>query len=265
MSHDVIISYSTKDKPIADAVCVALEANGVRCWVAPRDIVPGTDWGEAIIDAINDCRLMVLVFSLNANASPQIKREVERAANRGIPIIPYRIEDVHLSKTLEYFISTTHWLDALSPPMESHLQDLARVVKMLLDRKGRGDDGAGTREPPQLIPQPPTASDQYKAAVEVAWSNKKIDALEVESLTAVARRIGLAESTAAEIEREVMGDTKQALALRGQEEMTGKHARLATEDKADAGVKPRHTFCRKCGDRIVAGDKFCRKCGERLA
>ena len=133
----------------------------------------------------------------------------------------------------------------------------------------RGRDAATTasapREPPQLIPQSPPASDQYKAAVEVAWSNKKIDAPEVESLVALARRIGLAESAAAEIEREVMGDTKQTLALREHEETAVNHARPATENKQDAGMKPRHTFCRKCGDRIIAGDKFCRKCGERLA
>ena len=50
MAHDVFISYSTKDKPTADAACAALEAKGIRCWIAPRDILPGSDWGEAIID-----------------------------------------------------------------------------------------------------------------------------------------------------------------------------------------------------------------------
>jgi len=116
MAHDVFVSYSTKDKPTADAICAALEANGIRCWIAPRDILPGSDWGEAIIDAIHACRAMVLVFSGSSNASSQIKREIERAVNVGIPVLPFRIEDVLPSKTLEYFISTQHWLDALTPP-----------------------------------------------------------------------------------------------------------------------------------------------------
>src|SRR5262245_10875317 len=103
MAHDVFISYSSKDKPVADAVCANLEANGIRCWIAPRDILPGQDWGESIIDAINQSRIMVLVFSSSANTSPQIKREVERSVSKGIPIIPFRIEDVPLSKSLEYF------------------------------------------------------------------------------------------------------------------------------------------------------------------
>ncbi|HAH65240.1 MAG TPA: toll/interleukin-1 receptor domain-containing protein, partial [Rhizobiales bacterium] len=78
VDFDVFISYSSKDKPIADAVCAGLEANGLRCWIAPRDILPGADWGGAIIDAITGSKVMVLIFSGNANSSPQIKREVER-------------------------------------------------------------------------------------------------------------------------------------------------------------------------------------------
>jgi hypothetical protein len=134
MAHDVFISYCTEDKPIADAVCATLEAQGTRCWIAPRDILPGTDWGESIVDAIHDSKAMLLVFSSKANASQQIKREVERAVHRGIPLIPIRLDDALPSKSLEYFISTPHWLDALTPPLEQHLQRVAEAVKALLQR-----------------------------------------------------------------------------------------------------------------------------------
>ena len=40
VNHDIIISDSTLDKPITDAVCAGLEARGIRCWIAPRDILP---------------------------------------------------------------------------------------------------------------------------------------------------------------------------------------------------------------------------------
>jgi hypothetical protein len=75
MAHDVFISYSSKDKPIADAICATMEQNGVRCWIAPRDIQPGADWGESIIHAIAGSRVMVLVLSHFSNASQQVKRE----------------------------------------------------------------------------------------------------------------------------------------------------------------------------------------------
>jgi hypothetical protein len=134
MGHDVFISYSTKDKPTADAVCATLESRGVRCWIAPRDILPGMDWGESLVEGIKRCRVMVLVFSSHANASPQIKREVERAVSKGVPIIPFRIEEVLPTRSLEYFISTPHWMDAMSPPLERHLEKLADVVRTLLSK-----------------------------------------------------------------------------------------------------------------------------------
>jgi hypothetical protein len=132
MPYDAFISYSTQDKVTADAACATLEASGIRCWIAPRDIVPGAEWGEAIILAINQCRVMILIFSANANESPQIRREVERAVSKGLPIIPVRIQDIAPTRSLEYFIGTVHWLDALTPPLEAHLRRLAGTVKSLL-------------------------------------------------------------------------------------------------------------------------------------
>jgi hypothetical protein len=132
MSHDTFISYATHDKAVADATCAALEASGVRCWIAPRDITPGAEWGEAIVDAINHCRALILIFSASANESPQIRREVERAVSKGIPIIPLRIQDIAPTRSLEYFIGTVHWLDALTPPLETHLRRLVETVKALL-------------------------------------------------------------------------------------------------------------------------------------
>jgi TIR domain/Sel1 repeat len=135
VAHDVFISYSSKDKPAADATCAILESKGIRCWIAPRDIIPGADWGESIINALNQSRAFVLVFSSHANSSPQIKREVERAVNHGLPVIPLRIEDVAPTKSLEYFISTPHWLDAFSPPLERHLNYLVDVLSHILENK----------------------------------------------------------------------------------------------------------------------------------
>jgi hypothetical protein len=134
MAHDVFVSHSSKDKTTADAVCAALESEGIRCWVAPRDIIPGTDWGASIIDAINGTRVMLLIFSADANVSPQIQREVERAVNKRIPIIPMRIANIKPTGTLEYFLSAPHWLDAFPPPLERHFDRLKQVVQQTITR-----------------------------------------------------------------------------------------------------------------------------------
>jgi hypothetical protein len=101
-------------------VVAALEANGFSVWIAPRDVSPSADWAEEIIDAITAARVMVLVFSSHSNASPQVRREVERAVHKQLPVLPFRIEEVLPSKSLEYFLSSQHWLDAFPPPPETH-------------------------------------------------------------------------------------------------------------------------------------------------
>lgn len=134
MAHDVFLSYSSGDKTVADATCAMLEQCAIRCWMAPRDILPGSDWGASIVAAITNSRVMILIFSAHSNTSSQVKREVQNATEAGIPILPVRIEDVSMSDTLKYFLGTQHWLDALTPPLEHHLEELAGTVGLLLSR-----------------------------------------------------------------------------------------------------------------------------------
>jgi len=132
VQFDVFISYSSRDKAAADAACAALENAGIRCWIAPRDILPGADWGAAIMEALDSCRALVLIFSSHANSSPQIRREVEHVVGRGTPVIPVRIEDSMPTKAMAYFMGSVHWLDALTSPLEQHLRRLADSLKSLL-------------------------------------------------------------------------------------------------------------------------------------
>ena len=135
-AFDVFISYTSSDKTTADAVCATLEASGIRCWIAPRDILPGADWSAAIVEALGRCRLLVLVFSASANESTQIRNEVVQAVNNGLAIVPFRIEATLPSKSLAYFIGGVHWLDALTPPLEAHIRTLVSTVRILLGAEG---------------------------------------------------------------------------------------------------------------------------------
>jgi hypothetical protein len=168
MAHDVFISHSVKDKAVADAVVARLEAESVTCWVAPRDVVPGADWGESIINAIESSRIMILIFSKSANVSPQIKREVERAVNKGVYIIPFRVDDIPPAKSLEYFISTSQWMDAFSPPLERHLDNLAKTVKSVI--KSSPLTGANVPAQPERppIPKPPTPPPSWRKSIPIA-------------------------------------------------------------------------------------------------
>src|ERR1035437_8206909 len=108
MAHDVFISYSTKDKPIADAICAHIESAGVRCWIAPRDIAPGEDWPDAATRAIAESHIMVLVFSASSNSSQDVSRELFLAANSKLVIIPFKIENIEPEPGKQYYLARTH-------------------------------------------------------------------------------------------------------------------------------------------------------------
>jgi hypothetical protein len=114
MAHDVFISYSHKDKSVADAICSRLERGRIRCWYAPRDIPSGADWASSIVDAINSTKVMVLVFSDHSNSSDQVLREVSLAVKNKTAIVPFKITDSLPTKSMEYYLETVQWL-AIDP------------------------------------------------------------------------------------------------------------------------------------------------------
>jgi len=163
MNFDVFISYASKDKPIADATCAALEAAQIRCWIAPRDILPGADWSASIIEALDQCNAMVLIFSAKANDSPQIRNEVAHAVQRGVPVIPVRIEDIPPAKSLAYFIGAVHWLDAVTPPIETHLKRLAENVKAILQLAATSGTAASPSSDAKKLPSDPNKTEHMAA------------------------------------------------------------------------------------------------------
>ncbi len=176
-AYDVFVSYSSKDKTTCDALCATFENKEIRCWIAPRDVLPGANWREAIIEGIEQSRVMVLVFSSHSNESSRVRREVERAVNKGIPVIPIRIEDVKLSLAMEYFISSQHWLDALTPPLEKHLEKLARkVIRLLTVDDSSNPPPSGIGSDP-MSPLRPTSLPVYEPASGVGSPAKSIEPL----------------------------------------------------------------------------------------
>jgi WD40 repeat protein len=133
MTHEVYISYSAQDKAVADAVCTTLERKKFKCWISPRDILPGKPYSASVVNAIRDSRVFVLILSESSNLSTHVIREVSEAITNGITIIPFRIEDVEPSGVMSYYIiSSLFWLDAITSPLEQHLAKLTGTVQELL-------------------------------------------------------------------------------------------------------------------------------------
>ena len=158
MAREVFVSYSQPDYDCAVELVARIEREGINCWIAPRDIAPSADWAAEIIDAISNSRVMILVFSASSNDSPQVRREVERAVHKNVSILPFRIENVVPSKSLEYFLSSQHWLDAFPPPREVHYARVCAHLRSQLARtesnRGAAADTASTQPAPVLISTP---------------------------------------------------------------------------------------------------------------
>ncbi len=161
MAHDIFISYSTRDKLAADTVCAILEQAKIRCWIAPRDILPGTPWAAAITVALEQAKALVLVYSANSNKSVQVMRELDVALDLGKPIVPFRIEDVDPSQSMRYYLAGTHWLDALTPPLEAHVQQLADTIRRLTGME------PPQVEPPPINPQPESSESPTTPPLQV--------------------------------------------------------------------------------------------------
>lgn len=135
MAHDVFITHSSKDKTIADAVCAALEAAKIRCWIAPRDILPGDKWAGSITKAIASSNIMVLIFSEHSNNSDDVLNELLLAKDAGAVIIPFKIGNIFPKGEMEYYLKRTHWLDAMNPPTEKQIQELVETVSRFIKTK----------------------------------------------------------------------------------------------------------------------------------
>jgi TIR domain/NACHT domain len=193
MPSMVFISHSSKDRETADAICAHLESAGIQCWIAPRDIEPGATWTKGIMQGLDACRVLILVFSEHANDSDHVEREVAKAFSSGLAVIPFRIKDVLPNQGLSYFLDTIQWLDASAPPLPKHLGMLSEQVKKLLV------GGTTRKHPKRLGPEkisvarlPITGSDVFGREEDVAflneaWANEHINVVTIVAWAGVGK------------------------------------------------------------------------------
>ena len=154
-SAPIFISYSSKDQKIAQTLCQALEARGQNCWIAGRDVRPGQNFQEAIVRALREARVMVLVFTDNANNSEEIKKEVVLAGRHHVTVVPVRVEDVVPSDAFAYEFATRQWID-LFQDWEQQVEQLVAQIDLIL--------GAPAEKRIAPLPAPkPKSADPFKA------------------------------------------------------------------------------------------------------
>jgi len=123
------ISHSSRDAVAAAEVCSLLESRGSLCWIAPRNVRPGSNYADEIVDGIAESSSVVVLISSNANLSHHIVREIEQAIRMGKPIFPVLIEKAPLSQTLDFYIAPIHWIDATAGIRPEHAEQLSSAIR----------------------------------------------------------------------------------------------------------------------------------------
>ena len=135
MQHDVFISYSSKDKQIADALVHYLEEQKIRCWIAPRDIMGGAEYADVIVEAIESTSVALVLFSETAQESQWVRSEVNRAMSFGKVIIPVKISDVMPEKGMGLYLGDKHWVD-IFPDVEANFCKVLPAIRNGLGTAG---------------------------------------------------------------------------------------------------------------------------------
>lgn len=142
--YDVFISYSSKNQKVVEAMCAYLEQHKVRCFVAYRDIPKGVVWAKAIVEALDESKMMVVVFSEEFNMSDQVDREIELASEDKKPILTFRISNTMFKGAKKYYLKNINWIDAFPNPenlFDSLLDNVAKLIGFPLSEKERQERG----------------------------------------------------------------------------------------------------------------------------
>jgi len=146
MSASIFISFASQDLKVANTLCKALESRGFKCWIASRDIAPGENFQIAIVRAIRNAKIMLLVFTGNSNNSDEMAKELALASQSKLIVVPLRIDDVRPNEAFSYEFATRQWIDFFAD-WETAIEQLAQRIGMALG------DGANAAPPePAAVP-----------------------------------------------------------------------------------------------------------------
>ena len=135
-SH-IFICFSSKDEAVARDVVEALEADGLKCWISFRDVLPGQNYQEAIVHALEASNGIVFLFSENSNKSLEIKKELSIGGSIDVPVFPLRLSPIAPSGALRYELAVRQWID-IFPHRRYALARLAQTIKETIN--GSGED-----------------------------------------------------------------------------------------------------------------------------
>lgn len=130
LSDHVFISHSSSDFAIANEICQILERANVRCWIAPRDIMPGKEYAEEIQKAIKTSRAFLLLITKNSDSSHNVRNEIEIAVNCPTQKLGIVLNGYEMSGYLQYHFSRIQLLMLETPVVADSLNPLVKALSV---------------------------------------------------------------------------------------------------------------------------------------
>lgn len=129
--RDVFICYgpSALGGDVARAVCERLEERGLRCWIAPRNILAGSGNSDRDINkGVEECSLFLFVSDAGSVGSAECERRLKTAVDAGKPIYVYGADNAPYGAGLAETLGFAPRLDASDDPY-AHVEELVIEVK----------------------------------------------------------------------------------------------------------------------------------------
>jgi hypothetical protein len=111
-----------------------------------RNIPPGVRWPDAIADAIERSKMLLVLLSASSNSSDNVAQEVSLAGGKLIPLMPVRVENCIPSRGLTFYLHNVHYLDVHPKSLTEYRNTIVRAVRDLLGVGSVAKPVAGTAE-----------------------------------------------------------------------------------------------------------------------
>ena len=139
MDYDIYICYTEPDKAIAEEICQAIEQQKISCWLNSRNVDMSKSYVRSIIEAINNCKCVIVIMSDSANESSQIEYEIDLAYKNNKTIISFVIENISINNVLNYYLSSKNRIIAY-PNYSNYTKTLLESVCNLLGKEYSNDE-----------------------------------------------------------------------------------------------------------------------------
>ncbi|MCY3415096.1 MAG: BspA family leucine-rich repeat surface protein [Candidatus Heimdallarchaeota archaeon] len=131
---DVFISFSSKDKKVAEELYEKIRKAKQNAWISSLSIDLGQKYSRQILDAIDSCKIFIILISKHSTESRHVETELERGFSKGKDIMPIVLDDQPIPRDWEYFLTTSQWKEVHGMEKEHWMAEVIRNIQLKLGK-----------------------------------------------------------------------------------------------------------------------------------